>query len=229
MSKLHDKHFPNESPEYRKARNKLLEAEIELRRKTEAIAKMRRKLPTGGKIKEDYIFDGVDKNGKVIQIKLSELFKPGKDTVVLYSFMYGPDDKAPCPMCSSFIDGMNSVIFHAKNRLNFAVVVKAPVGKIAEWAEGRKWKNIRVLSSGSNSYNTDYFGETETGSQMPMLNVFSKTTEGMFHFSGSEMLFTPSEEGQHRRHLDSIWPMWNLFDYTPEGRGTNWFPKYSYE
>lgn len=229
MTNLHKKQFPNESHEYRAARNELLKAEIELRKQTEEVARMRRDLPSGGKIKEDYIFEEIDKNGNVIKTKLSSLFKPGKDTLIIYSFMYGPNDKAPCVMCNSIMDGLDGMIFHAEQRINFAMIAKSPIEKIKKWADSRGWKNLHILSSEKNSYNNDYFGEDEKGFQMPMLNVFRKPSQGIFHFYGTELLYADSGKGEETRHVDSIWPLWNLFDYTPEGRGTDWYPKHSYE
>lgn len=229
MNTLHSKTFPGESPEYRDVRNKLIEAEIELRRKTEEVAELRRKLPVGGKVKEDYEFQEMDDYGNIKQTKLSELFMPGKDTMIIYNAMYGPEDREPCPSCTQFMDGMNGMIFHAEQRVNFAMVSKAPIERIEKWASSRGWKNLHVLSSNKNMYNKDYFGENDKGEQMPSLNVFRKTPNGVFHFYNTELLFVKPDEGQDPRHSDVIDPLWNLFDYTPEGRGTDWYPKLSYD
>ena len=74
----HDKRFPNESEAYRNVRNEMLEAEINLRRQTEAVAALRRKLPNGGELKEDYVFEEMDANGNIKQTKFSELFASGE-------------------------------------------------------------------------------------------------------------------------------------------------------
>jgi predicted dithiol-disulfide oxidoreductase (DUF899 family) len=93
-------HFPNESAEYRRARNGLLAAEIALRRQTEAVAAQRRTLPPGGEIPEDYMFEeGEDAR----PIRMSQLFA-GKQTLIAYSFMYGPKMDHACPACSSILD-----------------------------------------------------------------------------------------------------------------------------
>ncbi len=149
--------------------------------------------------------------------------------MVIYSFMFAPDDNTPCPACTSILDSFNGISPHVADRVNFAVVAKAPLNKIREWARGRGWKNLRLLSSGNNTYNTDYFAENDEWGQMPAINVFDKTEDGIYHFYNTELLYAPSEEGQHPRHADPFWPLWNLFDITPEGRGTDWFPKYSYD
>lgn len=96
-------HFPSESAAYRAARNKLLGEEIALRRQIERVAAQRRTLPPGGMIAEDYAFDG--DGGPV---KLSALFAAGKDTLAIYSFMYGPERKLPCVGCTHFLDGLEA-------------------------------------------------------------------------------------------------------------------------
>ena len=229
MSSLHNKQFPNESAAYREARNKVLEAEIELRKKIEEVAALRREMPLGGKLKEDYVFEELEQDGKVKQTKLSELFKPGKDTLVVYSFMFGPNDKSPCTSCSSIMDGVNGMVYHVNDRLNFVAVAKSDVHKMKEWIDKKGWHKLRFLSSGKNSYNADYFSENEKGGQLPALNVFRKTRDGIFHFISTELLYVLPEKGQDGRHVDMIWPLWNIYDYTPEGRGNDWYPRHSYE
>jgi predicted dithiol-disulfide oxidoreductase (DUF899 family) len=223
---LHTKRFPNEDDNYRAARNSLLEEEIELRRHTERVAQMRRELPMGGKLKEDYVFDEVT-NGEKGKTKFSSLFAPDKPTLILYSMMYHPNDENACPACTSIIDGLDGAAPHIRDRVNFVVATKAPIEKTLRWAAGRGWHNVRLLSSNANTYNTDYFAENEKGKQMPILNVFSKTPDGIYHTFGTELLYAPFDPGQHSRHVDSIWPIWNMFDLTPEGRG-DWFPKFRY-
>lgn len=221
--------FPNEKKKYRDARNKLLREEIKLRRKTEEVAKLRRMLPKGGKLKEDYEFEERDPVTKQIRkIKLSELFSPGKDTLVIYNYMFGPNNKTPCVMCTSIMDGINGMVFHANDRINFVMAAKSSIDRIMQSADERGWKNLRMLSSQKNTYNADYYGENEEQIQLPMLNVFRKTKDGIFHFYGTEMLFVKPDKGEENRHVDSIWPLWNLFDLTPEGRGKNWYPKLNY-
>src|SRR5258708_5695301 len=116
----------------------------------------------------------------------------------------------------------------ARNRAAPHTLPKSAIERLGEVARGRGWRNLRLLSSAGNTYNRDYFGETENGSQMPMLNVFAKRDGRVHHTYATEMLFAPSERGQDGRHVDSIWPLWNLFDLIPEGRGTNWYPKLRY-
>lgn len=214
--------FPNEPDHYREARNKLLKAEIDLRAQVEQVAAMRRGLPVGGPVKEDYAFEEMARDGQVRAVKLSELFAGSKTSLFVYSWMYGPSMKTPCPMCSSFLDALDGNALQLNQRINLAVIARSPVERITAFARARGWKALRFLSSSKNSYNADYFGETSKGDQYPMANVFV-LRDGLIHHSwGSEMLYAGLEGDP--RHLDMMWPLWNVLDTTPEGRGRDWYP-----
>jgi len=221
---VHNARFPGESPKYRTSRDTLLKREMALRRETEKVAAERRKLPPGGVLKEDYVFEGPDG-----PVRFSELFAPGKDTLLVYNFMFGPQMAAPCPMCTAILDGLDGQAQHATERVNLVVVAKSPLARIRSFANSRGWHRLHLLSSAANTYNHDYHGEDEKGAQMPMMNVFTRRDGRIHHAWGSEMLFGAFERGEDARHVDSIWPLWNLFDMTPEGRGTTWYPKLRYE
>ncbi len=226
MGQFHDNRFPGENDAYRTSRDALLAAEMELRKQTEAVSAMRRALPLGGEVTEDYTFDETV-DGAVVQTKIGDLFAAGKDNLFLYSFMYAPGGDA-CPACTSMLDGLNGTAPHIRDQINFAVVAKAPIGQIRQWADGRGWSNLRLLSSHGNSYNIDYGAERDSN-QLPAINIFRKTDAGIFHSYNAETLYAPSEEGQHPRHADAIWPLWSVFDLTPGGRGEGWFPRLSYD
>jgi predicted dithiol-disulfide oxidoreductase (DUF899 family) len=230
-SSKHNVRFPGESESYRAARDKLLESEIELRRATESVAAQRRSLPLGGEIAQDYMFEEVIAEGgkeKKRKVRMSELFAKGKDSLILYNFMYGPAMPRPCPSCTSIIDGLSGEAPHVEQRVNFAIVAKSSIARIREFAAERGWRNLRLLSSAGSTYNHDYQGENAKGDQMPALNVFVKRDGKIRHFYNTELMFAPSEPGQDMRHVDTIWPLWNLFDVTPEGRGAKWNPKLTY-
>jgi predicted dithiol-disulfide oxidoreductase (DUF899 family) len=223
--------FPGESAEYRAARNRLLQEEVELRRVTEAVAASRRALPPGGVVPENYVFEGKGPDGAPTKVTFAELFEPGKDTLFIYSMMYprSPEEDLPCPSCTQFLDSFDGVAEHAAQRINVAVVAKASLPRILAHAENRGWRHMRLLSSAANSYNRDYHGESDDGSQqLPMLNVFHRYGDTIRHFWGSELLYEPPDPGQDPRHGETIDPLWNLFDFTPEGRGTDWYPALSY-
>jgi predicted dithiol-disulfide oxidoreductase (DUF899 family) len=241
---MHQKRFPNESEDYRRARNRLLDAETELRRTTERVAALRRALPPGGVVPDDYLFEKAGGG----EVRFSELFEAGKDTLVIYSFMFprspgdsrpGPADgdtaqlplvETPCPSCTSILDSLDGAARHLTDRLNLAVVAKSEANRLAAFAQERGWRHLLLLSSSKNTYNRDYHAETGEGDQLPMLNVFVRDRDAFRHSWSSELLFAPGEAGEEPRHVDTIWPIWNVLDTTPEGRGTESnFPALRYE
>jgi predicted dithiol-disulfide oxidoreductase (DUF899 family) len=229
---IHSKRFPGESPRYRAARDSLLREEVDLRRSLEKVAALRRGLPAGGLVPEDYEFEegtaDLSEAQAVQSVRLSALFRPGWTSLVVYSFMYGPKMEVPCPSCTSILDGLNGAAPHVAQRTNLVVVAKSPIHRIRAFARGRGWRNLRLLSSAGNSYNRDYHAEDEKGAQWPILNVFVKRDGAIHHTWASELLFAPADPGQNQRHVDLIWPLWSLLDFTPEGRGKDWQPKLSY-
>lgn len=221
--------FPGETAAYRKARDRLLKAETMLRREVEAVAALRRKLPLGAPVPEDFVFDEPADVVGMRKVRLSELFAPGKDTLLVYNYMYSLAMDNPCPMCTSIVDSLDGAAPHVNQRANLVVVAKSPLPRILTFARNRGWRNLRFLSSADNSYNRLYHGEDEDGHQMPIMNVFVKKGDAVRHFWGSELMFSkPDKPGQNQRHVDIFWPLWNLLDLTPAGRGTSWYPKISY-
>jgi predicted dithiol-disulfide oxidoreductase (DUF899 family) len=237
--------FPGESAEYRAARDRLLEQEIELRRAMEAVAAARRELPPGGVVPEDYVFQGAAADGNPTDVRLSELFAPGMDSLVIYSFMFprAPDDdrpgpkrgetarlpleEGPCPSCVALLDQLDAAVHHAGEHLNFAVAAKTTLPRLLTWANERGWQHLRLLSSAGNTYCRDYFGESPDGHPMPMLNVFHRKGEVIRHFWGAELTYGPSDPGQDHRSVGTLEPLWNLFDMTREGR-PDWDEQLSY-
>jgi predicted dithiol-disulfide oxidoreductase (DUF899 family) len=238
--------FPGESDEYRAARDRLLEAEVDLRRSIENVAAQRRELPSGGAVPEDYVFEeAMPGDGAV---RMSELFAPGKDGLVIYSFMFprNPHDErpgpaagntarlpvaeTPCASCTSILDSLDRAAPHLVRRVNLAIVAKSSPDRIRAFAQEREWDHLRLLSSSGNTYNRDYFGEDEDGQQMPMLNVFVRDDGTIRHFWGSELMSAETEPALEPRHVDLIWPLWNALDLLPEGRGTDPdFPQFVYD
>ena len=238
--------FPNESPEYRKARDGLLGRERELRVLMEAVAAERRALPPGGEVTTDYVFASTKRDGGPLELRLRDLFAPAHDTLAIYNFMFprdagderpGPVDGAtarlplkqgPCPSCTALLDQLEGAARHATQRISLAIVAKAPLDQLLAYARERGWRHLRLMSSRGSSYNRDYHGEVADGSQRPMLNVFHRDGNAIRHFWGSELLYTPTEPGQEYRHVGTLEPLWNLFDLTPGGRGTDWDEQIAY-
>jgi len=233
--------FPGESSEYRRARNELLEAEDELRRLNEDVAAKRRALPAGGLLAEDYVFESAADGSEV---RFSELFAPGKETLVIYHMMFprwskdpragAPEGKTallplieqPCPSCTSVVDGLNGPAAHISDRVNLVVVAKTDPARLGAYAQERGWRSLVLLSSRNNTFNRDYHAETSEGEQLPVLNVFSRDEDGIHHRWASELTFVRGDNSP----LDPIWPIWGVLDLTPDGRGeTAAYPSLDYE
>ncbi|HEX4187738.1 MAG TPA: DUF899 family protein [Solirubrobacteraceae bacterium] len=238
--------FPGESTEYRAARDRLLEQEIELRRAMEAVAATRRELPPGGAVPKDYVFRGAGVDDTPTDVRLSDLFDTGTDSLMVYSFMFPRDpgdtcpgpasgqtallklEEGPCPTCTALLDQLDGAAEHATQHLNLAVVAKTPLARLLTFANERGWRRLRTVSSAANTFNRDYRAETAEGAQRPMLNIFHRDGETIRHFWGSELLYAPADPGQDPRHVGTIEPLWNLFDLTREGRPTDWYEQLSY-
>lgn len=217
--------FPNETSAYRQAREALLEAETELRAQTERVAAMRRKLPDGGKLKENYIFQELV-DGREVDTPFSDLFGESNESLFVYSFMFSPTMDAACPMCAAMVDGLNGQVDHIRQSASIAVVAKHNTATLERLRQSRGWENIRFLSSGQTSFNEDYHAESE-GRQQPMAHVFTKQDGIIRHFWSSELLYGPAFESGNPRHVDQLWPLWNVLDLTPHGRG-QWYPSLKY-
>ncbi|MFK7843742.1 MAG: DUF899 family protein [Rhodothermales bacterium] len=226
---MHTKRFPGESEAYRHARNELLEEELLLRKQIEAVARKRRSLPQGGALKENYIFERLNEEGEVVQVEFADLFSAGKDTLVLYNFMFAPEAKSACPSCTSIMDSLDGSVHHLSQQINFVACARAPIGKFVDWSKARGWRRLKMISSLNNTFNADYHAEVDVKRQLPVVHVFKREPEGIFHFYSSELFFMPFEPGQGPRHVDSFWPIWNVLDLTPEGRGEDWNPMNSYD
>jgi predicted dithiol-disulfide oxidoreductase (DUF899 family) len=238
--------FPNESAEYRQARDRLLDEEVAQRRAMEDVAVARRALPAGGAVPEDYVFQTARPDGTTTDIRLSELFAPGLDSLAVYNFMFPRDPgddrpgaahgqtallplvESPCPSCAAMIDQFDGAAEHVSQRMNFAVVAKAPLPRILAFGQERGWRHVRLLSSQHNDFKRDYHGETAEGHQRPMLNVFHRDGDTIRHFWSSELLYAPMEPGQDTRHVGTLEPLFNLFDLTREGRPSDWEEQLSY-
>ncbi len=226
---MHEIRFPGESDEYRAARDELLRAEIELRRHTEEVAAQRRALPLGGAVPSDYVFEEGTSGGEEVRaVRLSELLSDQRDTLLIYSFMYGPQAESPCPLCTSFIDAIDGELEHLDQRLAFAVVARSPIERLRAHARSRGWRRARLLSSAANTFNADYHAEGADGEQNPLAHVFVRRDGVVRHAYTTELLFAPVDGAQSPRHIDSMWPLWNVLDLTPQGRGQDWWPQLDY-
>ncbi len=215
--------FPNESPEYRAARRALLAEEIELRRHIERVAAERRALPPGGLVAGDYHFEGEE--GRV---DFAALFRD-KQTLALYSYMFGPERARPCPMCTNTLGSWEGNAADIGERISIAVIVRSPIERLVAWKRERGWTNLRLFSDVNGAYSRDYFGLLPNGSEVPAFNVFTRRDGTIRHFWSGEMTLDTADPGQDPRGAPDPAPLWMVLDCTPEGRGPDWYPKLSYE
>src|SRR6266567_1809236 len=181
---MREPRYPNESREYRDARESLLKDEQELVDKIRSVAEKRRNLPAGGQLKEDYVFQWAN-DGKVGKnVKFSELFGD-KNTLLLYSFMYGPNWDNPCPACTSLVDGFDRTWYQVNQDAAFVAIAKAPAEKINAWAKIRGWSQIPLVSGFDSPFQADYKCQAESDDmQLPVMHVFRMQDGKIFHFWG---------------------------------------------
>jgi len=211
---------PNESAAYRAARNELLVQEIESRRLAERVAELRRQLPPGGEVPEDYRFTGEDG-----PTTLSALFGD-HDTLVIYSYMFGPQRKAPCPMCTSFMGSFASKVADVRQRVALAFVARSPIERLIEAKAARGWTDIPVYSDGDGAFTRAYVSAEDE--DMPGLTVFTRKDGVVRHFWSAEMSNEMADPGQDPRGQPEMDSLWLLLDATPGGRGGDWYPSLSY-
>ena len=220
LAEKNEAHLPNESAEYRTARNALLAEEIELRRHIERVASQRRALSPGGQIPQDFEFAG-----ETGSIRFSSLFG-NKDTLLIYSMMYGPQRKAPCPMCTSFLTSWNGTAVNLRERVAIAVTARSPIDRLIEYKKQRGFTNLTFLSDMSGEYTRSYVSRADA--DVPGFSVFSRRDGAIRHFYSGEMSGEMADPGQDPRGAPDADPLWLMLDATPEGRGTDWYPMLDY-
>lgn len=214
--------FPNESAEYRRARNALLAEEIELRRHIERVAEMRRALPPGGEVKKQYRFQS--ERGPV---SFADLFGD-KQTLVVYSYMFGPARERPCPMCTSLLSAWDGEAQDIEQNVALAVVARSSIEKLAAFKKERGWRNLKLYSDTSGEYSKDYLADTPEFEDTAAFNVFTRRDGVIRHFWSGEMGFEQADPGQDPRGAPDLMPLWTVLDCTPEGRRPDWYPSLEY-
>ena len=213
--------FPNESSGYRRARDALLAEEIELRRHIERVAEQRRALPPGGKVAKDYRFEG--ESGPA---SFADLFGD-KQTLAIYSYMYGPKRERPCPMCASLLSAWNGEVLDLEQRIALVAVARSPIKRLVAFKQERGWRDLKVCSDVSGDYTRDYVSADDA--DVPAFNVFSRRDGTIRHFWSGEMGSATADPGQDPRGAPDLMPLWNILDMTHDGRGTDWYPKLQYD
>jgi predicted dithiol-disulfide oxidoreductase (DUF899 family) len=215
--------IPNESAEYRAARTALLAEEIELRRQVERVAAHRRALPPGAPVSGDYRFE--TKDGPT---DFAGLFGD-KDTLAIFSYMFGPQRKRPCPMCTNMLDAWDGNGGDIGQHISLVVVARSPIEKLLAWKQERGWKHLRLVSDLNDAYSRDFDAVQSDGAENGVLSVFTRRDGTIRHFWSNEMSESTVDPGQDVRGvLETYSPLWHVLDATPQGRKGDWYPSLDY-
>jgi predicted dithiol-disulfide oxidoreductase (DUF899 family) len=212
---------PGETDEYRRARQELLVEEIELRRHAERVASLRRRLPPGGQVPDDYRF--VDEDGS--EVSLTDLFGE-HETLIIYSYMFGPEREAPCPMCTSLMGGLDHKIADITQRVAVAFTARSPIERLKDAKASRGWRDLPVYSDTTGAYTSTYVSADDA--DIPAYNVFTRRDGIVRHFWSDEITGDMADPGQDPRGAVEMDPLWLLLDTSPGGRGTDWHPDLTY-
>ena len=215
--------FPGASTAYDVARKALLAEEIEFRRHMTRLGEQRRALPPGPVIEKDYRF----KDEQAVEVGLRDLFGD-KDTLVTYFWMYGPQRERPCPMCTNWLGAVNGNAADIKQRVALKILGRSPVERQYAFAQERGWRDLNFVQTVGDDYATDLGVLHADGSEYPALVVFKRDGEKVRLFWASEMSREMADPGQDPRDAPDIASLWSVLDLTPDGRGTDWYPKLQY-
>jgi predicted dithiol-disulfide oxidoreductase (DUF899 family) len=218
MAEAHPSRWPGESAEYRRARTALLAEEIELRRQIQRVAEQRRALPPGP-VAKDYRFR--DEQGD--EIGLIDLF--GRhDTLFTYSWMYGPERARPCPMCTSFVGTLDIPAPDIEQRLALAIVGRSPVARQIAFARERGWRNLRFFQIIGDDFVRDFVGGEDSAAVIVWRRDGDKARLFWVGEGGEET----TDPGFDSHLAPDPTSLWTILDWTPEGRGKDWYPKLEY-
>lgn len=222
MARRGSRPFSNESGEYRQARTKLLEAEIELRRHIQRVAQMRRALPPGPEAKNYRFIDANEKERQFV-----ELFGD-HDTLVAYYWMYGPERERPCPMCTSFVGSLDIPAPDIEQRVAIAILSRSSVSRQLQFARERGWRNLTFYQTVGDDYARDYRVLQSDGSEWANLAVWVRQGVKVRLFWTAEGGPETADPGFDPHLAPDPTPLWNILDMTPGGRPSNWYPKLEY-
>jgi predicted dithiol-disulfide oxidoreductase (DUF899 family) len=221
MAERNGARYPNESDEYRRARTTLLAEEIELRRHIQRVAEQRRALPPGGEAR-DYHF--LDEEGK--EVGLVDLF--GRhDTLFTYFWMFGPERERPCPMCTSFVGSLDIPAPDIEQRVALAIIGRSPVARQLAFARERGWTHLKFYQTVGDGFARDYRALVG-GEEWAAVLVWKREGDRVLLFWAAEGGSATADPGFDPHLAPDPTPLWNILDWTPAGRGTDWYPSLDY-
>ena len=159
------------------------------------------------------------------QFELSQLFG-GKDTLVLYSMMFGPQREQACPMCTAMLTSWDGTARNLRERVAVAVTARSPIQRLLDFKKERGWRNLQIYSDTTGDYTRAYVSANDD--DIPGLSVFTRSDGTIRHFWSGEMSGEMADPGQDPRGATDLDPLWTILDLTPAGRGADWYPKLEY-
>ena len=234
-------HMTGTRKEWLAARLKLLEAEKELTRRSDEVARQRRELPWV-RVDKDYRFETDTGSAS-----LADLFQ-GRSQLLVYHFMFGPDYSAGCPSCSAIADGFNGIAVHLANHdVMLWAVSRAPLAKLQAFKRRMGWTfpwasshdsdfnfdfNVSLTEAQQREGNFEYnyrpgVALQSTGSGGPVAEVaamtgtdavaFMRQRPGMSAFAVEDGVVYHTYS-TYARGLDGLWGMYQWLDRAPKGR-----------
>ena len=170
----------------------------------------------------DYRFQG--EHGPV---GFADLFG-GKDTLVVYNYMFGPKRERPCPMCTSLLSAWDGEAADLQQRVGLAVVARSPIERLLAFKRERGWQHLPLYADLTGAFSRDYHAWPTDDADEPAFNVFTRRDGTIRHFWGDELGPASADPGQDPRGAPDLMPLWTILDATPEGRGKDWYPKLAY-
>jgi len=203
--------------EWLEARKDLLAKEKEFTRARDELTKQRLELPWEP-VETEYVFDGP--GGKQT---LAELFD-GRSQLLVYHFMFDPEDDAGCPVCSFWADNFDPVVQHLRHRdVTMIAISRAPFDKIAAYKERMGW-SFNWISSFENDFNHDYgvsFAPEERDKAVYNFGTLAPRNpdrEGVSVFAKDESGNVFHTYSSYARGIDLVNTAYNYLDLVPKGR-----------
>ena len=203
--------------EWLEARRELLGREKEFTRLRDEIGRRQRALPWEP-VEKEYVFDGPD--GRET---LAELFD-GCSQLIVYHFMFGPEDDAGCPHCSFWADSFDANVVHLNARdVTMVAVSRAPLAKLAAYQQRMGW-SFKWLSSAGTDFNVDYGVSFAPEQRDELVYNFGTIAPGLEDREGMSVFYR-DEEGRlfhtystYARGIDMLNAAYNYIDLVPKGR-----------
>jgi predicted dithiol-disulfide oxidoreductase (DUF899 family) len=130
-------------------------------------------------------------------------------------------------MCTSFLSSWNGTAVNLRERVAMVVTARSPIVRLIEYKEQRGFANLPFVSDTSGEYTRTYVNPEDA--DVPGFSVFSRHEGIIRHFYSGEMSASMADPGQDPRGAPDLDLLWLMLDWTPEARGTDWYPELDYD